>query len=128
MLCEVAGECIDNCDDGNRQLGLLRSIDGVLVYPNKNSQVAFTGAAAELLPYCVQGVEVVGLELYDEDLCAVNIYLVQKSDLSVRMIGSQSIVRPKTGRKAIQEQIAKVQGFVAIHGSWLKLLLKDTSG
>ena len=72
MLCE----CTDNCGDGNRQLGLLRSVDGVLVYPNKNSQAAFTGAAAELLPYCGQEVEVVGLELYDEDLCAVNIYLV----------------------------------------------------
>ena len=72
MLCE----CTGNCGDGNRQLDLLRSVDGVLVYPNKNSQASFTGAAAELLPYCGQEVEVVGLELYDEDLCAVNIYLV----------------------------------------------------
>lgn len=78
MLCEVAGECTDNCGDGNRQLGLLRSVDGVLVYPNKNSQAAFTGAAAELLPYCGQEVEVDGLEIYDEDLGAVNIYLVRK--------------------------------------------------
>nr|ABC25332.1 transcriptional regulator, putative [uncultured marine bacterium Ant24C4] len=123
MLCE----CTDNCGDGNRQLDLLRSVDGVLVYPNKNSQAAFTGAAAELLPYCGQEVEVDGLEIYDEDLGAVNIHLVQKSDLSVRMIGSRPIVGPKTGRKTIQERIAKVHGFVAIHGSWLKSLLKDTS-
>lgn len=88
MLCEVAGQCTDNCGDGKRQLGLLRSVDGVLVYPNKNSQGAFTGAAVELLPYCGQEVEVDGLELFDEDLGAINIYLVQK----IRRVGEDEWV------------------------------------
>lgn len=77
LLCEITGDCAENCGDGRRQLALLRSVDGVLVYPNKNSQPAFTGAAAELLPYCNQTVEVDGLLLYDEDLGAQNIFLVQ---------------------------------------------------
>lgn len=85
MLCEVAGQCTENCGDGRRQLGLLRSVDGVLVYPNKNSQSIFTGASVELLPYCGQEVEVDGLELFDEDLGAVNIYLVQK----IRRVGDE---------------------------------------
>ena len=49
ILCELSGDCPDNCGDGKRQLGLLRAADGVLVYPNKNSQPAFTGAALPLL-------------------------------------------------------------------------------
>ncbi|MEJ6396324.1 hypothetical protein [Yoonia sp. 208BN28-4] len=78
ILCELTGDCVDNCGDGARQLGLLRTVDDVLVFPNKNSQPAFTGAAQELLPYCGQLVDVDGLELYDDDLGAFNIYLVQK--------------------------------------------------
>ena len=78
LLCEVAGQCTDNCGDGHRQLGLLRTEDNVLVFPNKNAQTSFNGAAIDLLPYCGKQVEVDGLELVDEDLGAINIYLVQK--------------------------------------------------
>ncbi len=77
MLCEVAGACEDACEDG-RQLGLLRAADGVLVFPNKNAQPAFTGAAAELRPHCGRDVEVDGLLLDDPDLGATNVYLVQR--------------------------------------------------
>lgn len=83
LLCEVAGNCVDNCGDGNRQLGLLRSADNVLVYPNKNAQTSFNGAVADLLPYCGQVVEVDGLILDDPDLGAANIYLVQ----TIRLAG-----------------------------------------
>ena len=55
ILCELTGDCPANCGDGKRQLGLLRAADGVLVYPNKNSQPAFTGAALEHAPYCPGG-------------------------------------------------------------------------
>ena len=51
ILCEVAGQCTENCGNGTRQLGLVRAVDNVLVYPNKNSQPAFTGAASALLHY-----------------------------------------------------------------------------
>ncbi|MEO0945142.1 MAG: hypothetical protein AAFY06_09915 [Pseudomonadota bacterium] len=77
ILCEVTGNCADNCGDGNRQLGLVRAVDNVLVYPNKNSQTSFNGASADLLPYCGQDVEVDGLILEDPELGATNVYLVQ---------------------------------------------------
>lgn len=78
LLCEMTGDCPVDCGGGARQLALLRSVDGVLVYPNKNAQAAFTGAAAELAPFCGQQVEVDGLLIEDPDLGATNIYLVQK--------------------------------------------------
>lgn len=92
MLCEVTGDCADNCGDGNRQLGLVRSVDNVLVYPNKNSQPAFTGAAVELLPYCGAEVEVDGLILEDEFLGLTNVYLVQK----IRAVGEEEWVSANT--------------------------------
>ncbi len=89
MLCELTGDCADNCGDGRRQLGLVRAADNALIFPNKNSQPAFTGAAVELLPFCGQDVEVDGLMLDDPDLGARNIYLVQK----IRTLGSSEWVK-----------------------------------
>jgi hypothetical protein len=112
MLCEVAGQCTDNCGDGRRQLGLLRTADNVLVYPNKNSQAAFTGAAVELLPYCGQEVEVDGLELVDEDLGAVNIYLVQK----IRLVGEEEWVKANNWTKNWAEEHPEAAG----KGPWFR--------
>ena len=78
ILCELTGDCAENCGDGHRQLGLVRAADNALIYPNKNSQPAFTGAAVELLPFCGKDVEVDGLMIEDPDVGAVNVYLVQK--------------------------------------------------
>jgi hypothetical protein len=78
VLCEIAGDCAEACGGGNRQLGLLRSVDDVLVLPNKNGQPAFSGAAVDLAPYCNQTVQVDGLLIEDEDLGARNVYLVQR--------------------------------------------------
>ncbi len=84
ILCELTGDCSDNCGDGRRQLGLLRTADDALVFPNKNAQTAFNGAVADLLPFCGQMVEVDGLILDDPDLGAQNIYLVQ----TIRLAGA----------------------------------------
>lgn len=78
VLCELSGDCPDNCGGGARQLGLVRSVDNVMVLPMKNSQPAFTGAVEELAPFCGQVIEVDGLMIEDEDLNARNIYLVQR--------------------------------------------------
>lgn len=78
LLCEVTGECASDCGDGSRQLGLLRSADNKLILPMKNSQPAFTGASAELAPFCNQIIEVDGLMITDEDFPVDNIYLVQR--------------------------------------------------
>lgn len=77
MLCDLTGDCPENCGNGTRQLGLLRLADDVMVFPLKNNQPAFTGAATDLLPYCGQTVNVDGLLIEDEDLHAKNLYLVQ---------------------------------------------------
>ena len=77
-LCELAGDCADDCGGGTRQLVLVREADGVMVFPLKNGQPAFTGAVAELVPFCRQAVEVDGLMLDDPEIGAQNVYLVQR--------------------------------------------------
>lgn len=77
VLCELTGDCPADCGAGKRQLGLIRTADGVMVLPLKNSQPAFTGAAVDLAPFCGQTVKVDGLMLDDPDLLAKNLYQVQ---------------------------------------------------
>ena len=60
MLCELAGDCVDDCGGGDRHLGLLTT-DGKLVLANKNVQPIFSGASVDLAPYCGKQVEVDGL-------------------------------------------------------------------
>jgi hypothetical protein len=112
LTCEITGDCVENCGDGNRQLALLRSSDGVLVYPNKNSQAAFTGAAAELLPFCGQTIEVDGLLLYDEDLGAQNIFLVQL----MRPTGSEDWIKANSWTKLWAEKNPEAAG----PGPWFR--------
>lgn len=77
ILCEVSGDCAENCGDGNRQLGILRDADNALVAVLKNRQAAFNGAVEDLLPYCNQRVDVDGVLVGDEDLYPVKYYMVQ---------------------------------------------------
>ncbi|MEM9584905.1 MAG: hypothetical protein AAGA08_17465 [Pseudomonadota bacterium] len=77
LLCNVAGDCANACAEG-RQLGLLRTADGELIFPQKNRQTSFNGAGTDLLPYCGKKVDVDGLMIEDEDLPgAQNIYQIQ---------------------------------------------------
>lgn len=78
LTCEITGDCPADCGAGRRQLALLRTADQALVYPMKNAQPVFSGAAAELAPYCGQMVEVDGLMITDPDIGAQNVYLVQR--------------------------------------------------
>lgn len=78
LLCHLTGDCPDDCGAGNRQMGLLRTADDVLVLGFKNNQPAFSGAAFDLSLYCNQTVDVDGLMIEDPDLGATNIYMVQK--------------------------------------------------
>lgn len=77
VLCELGGDCAENCGDGRRQLGLLREVDGALVFPLKNRQAAFTGAATDLQPYCGKDVEVDGVLIGDEEYTPAKFYMVQ---------------------------------------------------
>lgn len=59
VLCELTGDCPDDCGGGSRQLGLLTD-DGRLILAFKN-QVPFAGAAEELIDFCGQRVVADGL-------------------------------------------------------------------
>lgn len=59
VLCELTGDCPDNCGDGSRQLGFLTD-DGVLHLAMKNF-TPFTGASWELLDFCGKKVTADGL-------------------------------------------------------------------
>lgn len=76
-LCELGGDCEAQCAQG-RQLALLRAADDVMVLPLKNGQPAFSGAAADLAPFCGAEVEVDGLLIDNPDLGVSNIYQLQR--------------------------------------------------
>lgn len=77
-LCELAGDCADDCGGGARQLVLVRQADDAMVFPLKNAQSAFNGAVADLAPFCGQTVDVDGLLIDDPEIGATNVYLVQR--------------------------------------------------
>ncbi|MEL6978396.1 MAG: hypothetical protein AAGM38_06930 [Pseudomonadota bacterium] len=76
VLCELTGDCPENCGERRRQLGLLREADGKLILPAKNAQPIFTGAVIDLEPYCGQVVEVDGVMVGDE--LPAPLYLLQR--------------------------------------------------
>ncbi|MEE8505542.1 MAG: hypothetical protein V3S40_04890 [Kiloniellales bacterium] len=59
ILCELTGDCPQQCGGGKRQLGLLTD-DGTLVLAFKN-KVPFAGAADELIDFCGKRVTADGL-------------------------------------------------------------------
>ena len=59
ILCELTGDCAENCGGGERQLGLLTG-EGALVMPIKNV-TPFAGTADELLDFCGKQVTADGL-------------------------------------------------------------------
>ncbi len=113
ILCELSGDCPADCGGGARQLGLVRAADNVLVYPNKNAQPIFTGAALELLPFCGQDVEVDGLLIEDPDLGATNIYLLQK----IRSVGAEEWTDANRWSRAWAEQNPEAAG---ADGPWFR--------
>ncbi len=77
LLCEVAGDCTDNCGDGNRNLGLVRDADNRLIVVLKNGQFSFNGPAEDLLPYCNKKVDVDGIMVGDPEDHNTQFYMVQ---------------------------------------------------
>lgn len=78
VLCALAGDCPPDCGGGARQLGLLRSADDVLVLPMKNAESVFSGAVADLVPYCGQVIEVDGLMVGEAEAAPTQFYMVQR--------------------------------------------------
>ncbi len=112
LLCEVAGDCADQCGEGRRQLALLRSADNVLVYPMKNNEPVFTGAANELFPFCGKMVEVDGLLLNDPDIGAMNVYQLQL----IREVGTSEWVKANRWTKDWAAANPEAQG----EGPWFR--------
>ena len=77
ILCELSGNCADNCGNGNRHLGIVRSADNKLIAVLKNRQASFNGAAEDLLPYCNKDVDVDGLMIGEDEFSASRFYMVQ---------------------------------------------------
>ena len=59
LLCELTGDCPENCGGGKRQLGLVNG-SGKLIPVFKNA-VPFAGAVVELLDFCGKTVTADGL-------------------------------------------------------------------
>lgn len=59
ILCEVTGDCAENCGNGKRQLGLLLD-DGRLVPVVKNFDI-FAGGADDLIEFCGKKITADGL-------------------------------------------------------------------
>ena len=57
VLCEVSGNCVDQCGSGTRQLGIKTEQGTVLIAKDLN---LYTGGAEELWPYCSQQLVVNG--------------------------------------------------------------------
>lgn len=108
VLCELAGDCPDNCGDGKRNLGILRDADGQLVLVLKNGQPAFNGAADDLLPYCNMQVDVDGLLVGDDEVVKAKFYQVQR----IRVSGEEKWNRANlwTKRWAAKNPDAKGKG------------------
>ena len=113
VLCELAGDCPEDCGGGARQIGLLRSADGVLVLPMKNGQPIFTGAVDDLAPYCGQTVEVDGLLVGEAEVTEAPFYMVQR----IRPEGESEFVPAKqfTEAWAARNPEAAAQG-----GKWFQ--------
>ncbi|TYO89557.1 hypothetical protein [Oceanicella actignis] len=78
ILCELTGDCPPDCGGGRRQLGLVRTADGALIAAAKNAQPVFSGAVADLAPYCGQVIEVDGLMVGADPRDPTRVFMVQR--------------------------------------------------
>lgn len=112
MVCEIAGDCTDNCGNGERQLGLLRDADNKLIAVLKNGQFSFNGAAEDLLPYCNKKVDVDGLMIGDPEEFNTQFYMVQL----IRDAGSEKWNKANRWTKKWAERNPEAKG----KGPWFR--------
>lgn len=109
VMCELSGNCADNCGNGNRLLGIVRDADNRLVLPIKNGQFSFNGPVEDLLPYCGKKVDVDGIMVGDAEVYGSKFYMVQK----IRLTGDGEFKKANLWTKAWakrNEEAAKVKG------------------
>ena len=81
IICELSGDCVEQCGAGDRQLGLVDG-EGTLIPVGKNFTL-FTGGSLELYDFCEQQVEVDGFFVWKEN--APRVYFLQ----FVRPVGGE---------------------------------------
>ncbi len=77
LLCELTGDCPDNCGAGSRQLGLIDG-SGRLIPVFKNV-VPFAGAAAELIDFCGKTVTADGLFSTNREITIFSLQFVREA-------------------------------------------------
>ena len=77
VMCELSGDCVDNCGNGKRLMGIVRDADNKLILPLKNAQLAFNGPTEDLVPYCNKQVDVDGVLIGDQEFYGAKFYMVQ---------------------------------------------------
>jgi len=114
-LCELTGDCPEDCGAGARQMGIVRSADDTFVFASKNGQPLFTGANVDLAAFCGQEVEVDGLLVGDESITpglAAKIYQVQ----TIRVVGEDEVHKANLWTKKWQERFPDAAG----EGPWFR--------
>ncbi len=109
VMCELSGNCADNCGNGNRLLGIVRDADNRLILPLKNGQFSFNGPVEDLLPYCGKKVDVDGIMVGDAEVYGSKFYMVQK----IRDAGAPEFKKANLWTKAWakrNEEAAKIKG------------------
>ena len=112
VLCEITGDCAEACGGGARQVGLLRSSDGILVLPMKNGQPVFSGAVADLAPYSGETVEVDGLLVGEPEASDAKFYMVQ----TIRRLDEDEASKADRFTKAWEEAHPDAAG----EGPWFR--------
>ena len=104
VLCVLSGDCPEDCGAGKRLLGLLQD-DGTLVLPLKNAG-PFTGATADLIPFCNQRVTVDGLFTTNYGVTTFAVQFVRpeggewgRANAFVREWARSAAWRPRTRRR-----------------------------
>ena len=77
VTCELSGDCVENCGNGHRLMGIVRDADNKLILPLKNAQLAFNGPADDLVPYCNKQVDVDGVLIGDQEIYGAKFYMLQ---------------------------------------------------
>ncbi|MEM9330300.1 MAG: hypothetical protein AAGA53_03175 [Pseudomonadota bacterium] len=77
VMCELSGNCEDNCGNGERLMGIVRDADNKLILPLKNAQLAFNGPVDDLVPYCNKQVDVDGVLIGDVESYGAKFYMLQ---------------------------------------------------
>lgn len=107
LLCEISSkQCVKNCGDGKRQLGL-KFANGQ-IYPALKSITPFAGLTVDLLPYCGKTVTVDGLQV---DNPAMHMFAVQRlrADANSPWIDSDAYGKQSVAKNGPAEEWYRIE-------------------